>query len=92
MIVHELLTNATKYGALADPAGLITVDWSASDGRLRLRWKESGLSGITVPERSGFGLRMIARSAGHELGGIMRADWAADGLDALFDIPLTGEN
>jgi two-component sensor histidine kinase len=59
MVLHELITNATKYGALSASDGRIAVswDWSTADRpeRVRFTWKESGLSGIVPPTRQGFG-------------------------------------
>lgn len=84
MILHELITNATKYGALSQRDGRVTVgwDWSTATepGRLYFRWKESGLVGVHKPNRQGFGLRMIAMSTSHELGGNSQIDWQDDGL------------
>ena len=91
MILHELVSNAAKYGALSQPDGRIALDWSWSEpesgGRLQLRWKESGLSGIVPPTRDGFGLKMIALSAGHELGAETQTQWQADGLSFTLEFP-----
>lgn len=84
MILHELVTNAAKYGALSQPTGRIALSWSWSEakeaGRVLLKWKESGLAGVIAPERRGFGLKMIGLSAGHELGGKADWDWQDEGL------------
>ena len=92
MVLHELITNATKYGALSASDGRIAVswDWSTADRpeRVRFTWKESGLSGIVPPTRQGFGLKMIGLSAAHELGGESRSDWQDDGL--LFELEFDG--
>ncbi len=84
MILHELITNAAKYGALSSDEGRIAVawNWSAADrpGRLRLTWKESGLRGVVPPAKNGFGLKMIGLSAAHELGGSSSLEWQEDGL------------
>ena len=92
LVFHELLTNATKYGALAVPGGRIAVSWRIEGGSLGLTWRESGLSGVCLPDRGGFGLKMIALSAEHELKGKMAVDWREDGLnlDLLFPIGETG--
>lgn len=84
MVLHELVTNATKYGALSSGDGRISVEWNwitlDQPGRLRFTWKESGLKNIVAPSKGGFGLKMIGLSASHELGGTSQLDWQEDGL------------
>ena len=80
MILHELISNAVKYGALSQPEGRVSLVWTLGDGKLEVEWIESGVSGIQVPTRRGFGSRMIAMSVSHELRGTMRTDWRGDGL------------
>lgn len=95
MILHELVTNAAKYGALSKPDGRISVEWRvAEDGNQRevlLTWKESGLSGVSPPVRNGFGLKMIGLSAGHELGGTVEPEWQDDGLSLQLRFPAGKE-
>lgn len=80
MILHELLTNAVKYGALSDEAGRITLSWALVGSELKLIWSESGVPDVSPPGRHGFGSRMIERSVSHELHGTTDSDWRADGL------------
>jgi len=81
MILHELITNATKYGALSVAEGRIALDWrDEADGRIGLDWKETGLADIAEPAHRGFGSRMIALSVGHELDGTGESAWQPDGL------------
>lgn len=91
MVLHELITNATKYGAFAQAGGSVALswDWSTAARRenLHLTWKESGLAGVREPDRRGFGLKMIGLSAGHELGGSMRTEWQDDGLLFTLEFP-----
>jgi PAS domain S-box-containing protein len=87
MILHELITNAAKYGALAQPQGRIALHWEQGADGVRLRWKESGLSGIAPPQRNGFGLDMIGLSAGHQLGGAAEVRWECDGLAFTLTFP-----
>jgi PAS domain S-box-containing protein len=88
MILHELITNATKYGALSQPQGRIGLQWERTEGGdVRLRWKESGLSGIVAPDRKGFGISMIGLSAGHELGGAAETLWESDGVAFVLSFP-----
>lgn len=92
MVLHELITNATKYGAFAHPGGRVAVswDWSTAErsGWLHFAWKESGLEGIEVPAREGFGFKMIGLSARHELGGSSLVDWQSDGLLFTMEFPV----
>lgn len=93
MILHELITNAAKYGALANAGGRIALAWqrcSAADGqRIALTWKEAGLAGVDRPASTGFGLKMIRMNAGHELDGTVELDWADDGLALTLEFPVS---
>jgi two-component sensor histidine kinase len=64
--LHEMCTNATKYGALSKKGGHVDLRWSVSDvdsqKRLHLHWKESGGPAVQAPNRLGFGTRLIERS------------------------------
>ncbi|GAC1344899.1 MAG: hypothetical protein NVSMB18_23490 [Acetobacteraceae bacterium] len=88
MILHELMTNAVKYGALSRPEGRVSLSWALADRELTLAWTESGISGVREPVRQGFGSKMIALSVSHELRGTMRTEWGEDGLmfGVSFDI------
>ena len=78
--LHELATNAAKYGALSAAGGRIDLTWShATDGRLVLRWQETGGPAVQLPVRRGFGSRVIERMIGQLKGGA-RFDWRAQGL------------
>jgi PAS domain S-box-containing protein len=91
--LHELATNAVKYGALSTPDGRVSVRWSIADPsapRLHLEWRESGGPDVHAPERRGFGTRMIERGLTAELGGEVRIDFAPDGLICTIDAPLPG--
>ena len=70
MALHELATNAAKYGALSNDRGQIYVDWSAADaaGQFRLTWREVGGPPVTAPARSGFGSKLI-ESGTDQIGG-----------------------
>lgn len=88
MILHELLINAVKYGALATPQGHVAIEWASEDGRVTFGWTESGLDDIAAPERSGFGSKLIELSVRHDLGGAMERNWNADGVAYRLDFPL----
>jgi two-component sensor histidine kinase len=84
MIVHEIATNAAKYGALSNETGTIAVDWEIleeSNGRkLRLIWTEAGGPPVTAPVQRGFGSRLIERSARDQLGGEATVDFLPRGV------------
>jgi two-component sensor histidine kinase len=78
--LHELATNAAKYGALSTANGHIDLKWShEANGRLNLRWIETGGPTVEPPTRSGFGGRIIQQMIAH-LKGESRFDWRAEGL------------
>ena len=91
MIVHELLTNAVKYGALSQSTGDIALVWTCDDGQLALDWIEMGLKDLVPPTRKGFGPKMIARSVAHGLRGRERTEWRVDGMTFNLSFPLTEE-
>lgn len=84
LVIHELATNASKYGALSSPNGRITVTWSLetgeSDPKLRLDWTERGGPKVEPPKRLGFGSRLIERSMVGELAGKVSTTFAEEGL------------
>ncbi len=91
LMLHELGTNATKYGALSTPEGHVVVSWvvaedESGDGSvLRFRWQEVGGPPVSPPMRTGFGTRLIARSLAHSFGGIARLDYPVTGAVLTFD-------
>jgi PAS domain S-box-containing protein len=88
MAVHELATNATKYGSLSDDAGTVTIRWWNEGGRLKLEWKERGGPPVTEPATRGFGTRMIERGLAAELGGHARILYEPDGVRCEVDAPM----
>jgi two-component sensor histidine kinase len=88
MAVHELATNAVKYGALAREAGHVDVRWSAADGRFRWQWRESGGPPVAAPARRGFGSRMIERALALQFSGQATIDYEAAGIVCTIDAPL----
>jgi PAS domain S-box-containing protein len=84
--LHELVTNAAKYGGLSSADGRVELEWThAADGRLNLRWTETGGPAVQSPTREGFGRRIITQMIG-QLDGNARFDWRAEGL--ICDISL----
>ena len=89
MALHELGTNAAKYGALSAPAGRVTIGWDVADGdRLRLEWRERGGPPVKPPGKRGFGLRMIERALASDLAGGAEIEFAPQGLVCRIDAPL----
>jgi two-component sensor histidine kinase len=81
VILHELATNAAKYGSLCVPKGQVEVTWSSmADGQLMLRWTESGGPPPKKPTREGFGTSVIERMIREQLKGQMHLDWRTEGL------------
>ena len=79
LTLHELATNAAKYGALSVPQGMVHLDWRLDAGGLALTWRETGGPAVTPPAHSGFGSDLIAAVAGGEDGAVA-ADWRPEGV------------
>ena len=88
MALHELATNAAKYGALSDGAGTVTVNWVISplDGKreLELTWVEDGGPVVQTPTRKGFGSRLIQRNLAHDLGGVATIEYRPQGVISVI--------
>jgi PAS domain S-box-containing protein len=79
--VHELTTNAVKYGALSVATGHIQIEWSrAADGSFAFRWTETGGPPVKPPVRRGFGTGLVERLIRDQLKGNVRFDWRGEGL------------
>jgi PAS domain S-box-containing protein len=88
MTLHELATNAVKYGALSASAGSLGVSWKAGRGsRLLLVWEERG-AGVPLKRASGFGMQLIDKGIRHNLGGETKVDFRATGLYVELNVPL----
>ncbi|WP_449410631.1 HWE histidine kinase domain-containing protein [Methylobacterium komagatae] len=92
MALHELATNAVKYGALSNDTGRVMLTWAIVDGskpdRLWLRWEEVGGPPVTPPSRSGFGSRMIERALASELDGNAEIAYRPEGVVFTVEAPL----
>jgi PAS domain S-box-containing protein len=86
--LHELGTNAAKYGALSTDAGTVAVRWTVRDGRFRLCWEECGGPPVVPPKRKGFGSRMIERGLAAELCGDVCIDYRPQGVACTMDVPI----
>jgi PAS domain S-box-containing protein len=89
MALHELGTNAAKYGALSAPEGEVSIAWEVKDGdRLALEWRERGGPPVVPPSHKGFGFRMIERALAADLAGAAGIEFNADGLVCRIEAPL----
>ena len=95
LAVHELATNAVKYGALSGHEGGVDLNWSLSleDGRRRLDmvWREHGGPRVKPPSRAGFGTRLIERGLASDLNGDVRIDYPPEGVVCTIVADLDAE-
>jgi two-component sensor histidine kinase len=80
LALHELATNAAKYGALSRPEGRVELRWEAQDDRFDLSWRESGGPPVVPPSRRGFGSRLIENALCRDLDGRTRLEFASEGV------------
>jgi two-component sensor histidine kinase len=90
MAIHELATNAAKYGALATPKGRVDVTWEvdAEARQLAINWVESGGPAVVPPERSGFGRLLLERVLGSDLRSLVAMDFDPAGLRCAIGLAL----
>ncbi|MBD9375587.1 PAS domain S-box protein [Rhizobium sp. ARZ01] len=92
MALHELSTNAAKYGALTSEGGQVVVVWQIeeedADRRLVLHWHERGGPPVAMPTRRGFGSRLIERALASELNGEVRVEYKSSGLECTIIAPM----
>ena len=90
MMLHELATNAAKYGALSASAGRLDIGWTIGgeemERRLRLTWQESGGPAVQKPTHKGFGSRLIEHGTRGDLRGTATIDYNPSGVRCVFDI------
>jgi two-component sensor histidine kinase len=88
LVIHELVTNSTKYGSLSAPRGVVRISWTRNDaGDLVLQWNEEGGPAVKKPTRKGFGTTIIDRSVPYDLGGSAEVRYDKAGVEATFRIP-----
>ncbi len=99
LMIHELATNAAKYGAFSVPGGRVGVEWAIDGGEdgapgpdavVRMVWTERGGPPVTMPTRKGFGSRLIERGLSGAVGGATQTDYAPDGVVCRITAPLGG--
>lgn len=88
LVLHELATNAAKYGALSVPEGHVEITWKRDAEALELNWREEGGPVVSQPARSGFGTVLTQKSVEGQFGGTMRYDWDPKGLKVMLRLPL----
>lgn len=93
MVIHELATNAIKYGCLADSAGRLDIAWDlenkAAGEVLVIKWRETCSHAITPPTRQGFGRTLLERVFAKDVGGAVEIDFQADGFKGRLEIPAS---
>lgn len=90
LALHELATNASKYGALSNGSGRIIVKWAVVERELQFVWQEVGGPVVEAPQRRGFGSRMIERSLGRDLKGSASLDFKSEGVVCTIKAELAG--
>ena len=84
LVLHELVTNAVKYGALADTNGKLAVEWLRDGVRVRVKWREDGSPLAAEPAGEGFGSMLIASSA-RQIDGTIERSFHANGVEVTMD-------
>jgi CheY-like chemotaxis protein len=87
LALHELATNAAKYGPLSVPAGCVELSWEVRPGYLVLEWMETGGPPVEAPRTKGYGTRIIGASIERQLGGAAMFDWRREGLHCTLSVP-----
>ena len=87
LAIHELATNAVKYGALSTDAGKVAVNWSVHDGQLWLKWIESGGPPVIAAGPAGFGTRLVTRNLASEFDGVVEMQLLAAGVVLTLTAP-----
>ena len=88
MVIHELATNAVKYGALSRPEGRVELKWARTGNRLTIEWRETGGPSVAPPIKEGFGSRLIDVSVKRQLGGTLNSDYRPAGLHCVIEFSL----
>jgi two-component sensor histidine kinase len=88
LTIHELATNASKYGAISNEDGRVDVSWVDKDGTFVLQWRESGGPSVVAPRKLGFGSRLIEIVAAADLGGKVAWEYDPEGLKFTLTAPV----
>lgn len=87
MVLHELATNAIKYGALSTLTGKLLIDWALKDGMVEIVWREVGGPEVVQPSRRGFGSRLLTEAVPRQLGGRVDLAFEKSGLLCVIVVP-----
>jgi len=87
LALHELATNAAKYGALSDASGKLALSWELRPNAIIITWRETGGPSVLPPSTSGFGTRIITSTIERQLGGQTTFDWRPEGLWCTLSVP-----
>ena len=87
LALHELVTNAAKYGALSVNAGRVALTWHSRPDRIDFEWVESNGPKVKPPKRRGYGTRVFSGGIEYQLGGTVDFNWHPDGLRCKLSIP-----
>jgi PAS domain S-box-containing protein len=88
LVLHELATNAAKYGAMSLPSGRVRVTWKLCDGVLTMVWEETDGPRVQKPSAKGYGTKVINASVVQQLGGTVNFDWRPTGLRFAMSTPI----
>nr|WP_246505042.1 HWE histidine kinase domain-containing protein [Microvirga antarctica] len=92
LAIHELATNAAKYGSLSNASGRVNVTWAVTRGTappaLLVEWIETGGPSVAPPQRQGFGTKLIKRGLAQQLGGELKLEFPPDGVRCVISFPL----
>jgi PAS domain S-box-containing protein len=88
VVLHELATNAAKYGALSQMKGQVSLSWRWQNGKLDLQWEESGGPPVQSPATKGYGTKVISASVIQQLSGAVNFDWQPGGLRFSMSIAI----
>ncbi|WP_296597718.1 sensor histidine kinase [Phenylobacterium sp.] len=87
MVLHELATNAAKYGALSSDDGHVDVVWTVQPEVALIRWTEAGGPPVSTPTRRGFGTSVMERALDGPTAGVVRIDWRREGIACELFLP-----
>lgn len=90
LVLHELATNAHKYGAFANPEGRVRLEWSLAGNELHLSWRETGVPNLAAPSRTGFGTTLIERSL-KAMGGLAQVEYGSTGICWQLCLSVPGQ-
>jgi two-component sensor histidine kinase len=88
MAIHELATNAAKYGALSPNGGKLSIGWTLSQDVAHLNWREAGVPMPAARTRTGFGTRLLKDILPRQVGGKFAIDYLQDGVQVTFSFPV----